>query len=97
MSRYKNVPKDLINRKLHDTMDNTLNRQNNVLATQTLLNRSQVYNQGVNLKMIKNRGFLFLPKNISFFKILKYIPVMKSIEKSYFFLILVVSHSAFGT
>lgn len=48
-----------------------LDRQNNMSATQTLLNRPEARIQGISLKMIKNRDFFFLLKNKNFFKNLK--------------------------
>lgn len=66
----KNSPRALINRKLRDTMDNILDRQNNMSVTQTFLNRPDARIQGIHLKMIKNRDF-FLLRNTNFFKKLK--------------------------
>lgn len=57
MIRQKKFPRAFINRKLRDTMDNILDRQNNMSATQTFLNRPDARTQGIHLKMIKNRDF----------------------------------------
>ena len=43
-------------------MDNILDRQNNMSATQTFLNTPDARIQGIHLKMIKNRDFFFSKK-----------------------------------
>lgn len=53
------IPQDPHKQKPRDTMDNILDRQNNMSVTQTFLNRPDARIQGIRTKMIKNRDFFF--------------------------------------